>query len=169
MKSTSIQYHLTNDYLFKEVFINWDVFVANLNKGPDNMKEYLLNLWNNVKENLKNLDGLEVSDINKEVTVDDFNITFNKSQTGVPVYFFVFPDCDFVDASSKYIALAMTKSKPRYFTLEYSQNYFTKEQNFVMGEFFIENNKKTHANYGSIDNSRLAYFAGRVMDILDNK
>lgn len=51
--STSIQYQLTNVKLFNEVFYNWEVFNEQLNKGPEQMKRYLLEEWNHLKEGLK--------------------------------------------------------------------------------------------------------------------
>ena len=57
---------------------------------------------------------------------------------------------EYSDAASKYIALALTKYFPRYFTLEYSISHSFDEStqkiiekpSWVIGEFYIENNKK---------------------------
>ena len=96
----------------------------------------------------------------------DFDITFNKSDSGVSIFFFKFPEYEYNDAASKYVALALTPTMPRYFTLEYSESFLTKERQFVFGEFKIDENTRTrkHINYGTVDNDRLTFFAGLVLN-----
>ena len=48
--STSIQYQFTNAKLFNEIFANWKNFNEKLNAGPNVMREWLYNEWNNLKE-----------------------------------------------------------------------------------------------------------------------
>lgn len=63
-----------------------------------------------------------IVNIDKEVTIKDFDITFNKTKNNTKVFFITFPDYEFYDSASKYVAIALTKDKPRYFTLEYSKH-----------------------------------------------
>lgn len=165
--STSIQYQFSNSTLFYEIFGNWLNFNEHLNKGPETMKKFLLDKWNETKDRIKDNENLIIKDLDKIITEDDFNITFNKTKKGTFVYFFTFPDYEYRDAASKYLALALTPKMPRYFTLEYSESFLTKEPCFVIGEFYLEDNKRLHKNYGEIDNSRLSYFAGYILGILD--
>ena len=164
--STSIQYQFTNAKLFNEIFANWKNLNEKLNAGPNVMREWLYNEWNNLKEILAQREDLIVKDIGKKVTVDDFDITFNKSDSGVSIFFFKFPEYEYNDAASKYVALALTPTMPRYFTLEYSESFLTKERQFVFGEFKIDENTRTrkHINYGTVDNDRLTFFAGLVLN-----
>ena len=41
MTKTSIQYQLSNNVLFNEVFGHWSEFSNVLRQGPDEMKKYL--------------------------------------------------------------------------------------------------------------------------------
>ena len=46
MTKTSIQYQLSNNVLFNEVFGHWSEFSNVLRQGPDEMKKYLYEKWN---------------------------------------------------------------------------------------------------------------------------
>ncbi len=168
--NTSIQYQLTNVKMFNEIFENWKNFSSFLSQGPTVMKSYLLKEWNDLKDNLKDDERLLLKDLNKDVTIDDFNVTFNKTQNGTPVFFFTFPDYEYRDAASKYVALALTKNMPRFFTLEYSEKIMTQELCWVIGEFLITSNgQKQHNNYGEVDNDRLSWFAGYILGLLESE
>ena len=169
MKKTSIQYNISNIAIFNEVFGNWPNFNKLLAKGPDSVKQFLYEDWAYIKKTLTDNPELEVVDADKEVTVDDFDVTFNKTKNGTPVFFITFPDHKFNDASSKYVALALTKTKPRYFTLEYSYNHFDNKECWVIGEFYLEGKNKTHKNYGPVDNMRLSWFAGYILGMLEGE
>ena len=74
------------------------------------------------------------------------------------------------DAASKYVALALTKNMPRFFTLEYSEKIMTQELCWVIGEFLITpNGQKQHNNYGEVDNDRLSWFAGYILGLLESE
>ncbi len=166
--STSIQYQLTNVKLFNEIFYNWKNFNEQLNKGPEKMKYYLLEEWNKLKEELKDNEGIVLKDIDKIVTENDFNITMNQAKDGSLVFYFTFPNYDDTDAASKFVALALTPQKPRYFTLEYSESIITKEKQFIVGEFLVENGKRVHRNYGPLKSDKIEIFSGFVLDLIEN-
>lgn len=165
--STSIQYQFTNVIFFDELFLHWEEFKKHLDAGPDDMKNYIFQKWNQTKQMLQTKPNLELKDINKNITIDMFEVTFNKTQNGSSIFFFTFPDYDFRDAASKCVAIAFTKNGPKYFTLEYSEKFQTKEPCWVIGEFYVENNKRAHRNYGQVDNDRISFFAGKVMELLN--
>lgn len=167
--STSIQYQLTNVKLFRDVFFDWKNFRELLGKGPIAMIQFLFDEWNEVKNTLSNRDDLIVKDLNKQVSINDFNATLIRSDTGIDIFFFIFPDYEFNDAASKYVALAMTPKMPRFFTLEYSEN-MNKERTFVIGEFILnlETSQTQHLNYGQVGDDNLSYFAGDIINILKN-
>ena len=149
MKKTSIQYNISNKAIFDEVFTNWPNFNKLLAKGPDAVKQFLYENWVYLKKVLTDNKELEVVDADKEVTVNDFDVTFNKTENGT--------------------ALALTKKRPRYFTLEYSFNHLENKRCWVIGEFYINNNSKAHKNYGPVDNMRLSWFAGYILGMLKSE
>ncbi len=167
--STSIQYQLTNVKLFNDIFGNFPMFDQILKSGTDNVKQYLFDQWNEVKKIVANNDNIEIKDIDKEVTLDDFNVTFNRTQNGSAVFFFTFPDYDYHDVASKYVALAITPKGLRYLTYEYSENFMTKETQWFIGEFYISDGKISHKNYGKGEDDRLSWFAGFVIGLLENE
>ena len=68
----------------------------------------MLDEWNRVKEELVADPDKDVLDANRELTPNDFDITFNKTKKGTQVFFITLPDYDYRDATGKYIALALT-------------------------------------------------------------
>ena len=169
--TTTIQYQLTNVKLFNDIFTNWSEFNECLKKGPEAMKEKFLNDWNIVKEYLKNSEKFIVQDFEKDVSKDDFDITINKTKKGTNVFFFSFPNSEYRNAASKYVALVLAPNRPRYITLEFSKSILDNKETFVLGEFYIDEkeNKKMHKNYGQVDNDRITYFAGYVLGMLDGE
>lgn len=122
------------------------------------------------KENLKNDERIFLKDLNKNVTINDFDVTLHKTENGTNIFFFTFPDYEYRDAASKYVALALTKNMPRYFTLEYSEKIMTHELCWHIGEFLITpEGQKRHNNYGSIDNNQLSSFIGYVLGLLETE
>lgn len=167
--STSIQYQISNVKLFSEVFSNWDVFKEKLNDGPEEMKKYLFEMWNNLKNELKSNENLIIKDIDKEVSVSDFDVTYNRTKNGTSIFFITFPDYDYRDAASKYVALALTPKMPKYYTLEYSEHQINNTPCWVIGEFVIEDSKKRHINCGTTDNMRLTWFSGYILGKLESE
>lgn len=167
--STSIQYQYTNVKLFREIYTNWKEFDSYLSKGPEVMKDYFVNEWNKLKDELIKKDNLILKDLDKIVTRDDFDITYNETKNNNLVFFFSFPNYEYRDGASKYVALALLSDTFKFFTLEYSQNFLTKDLSFVVGEFLVdkETGHVKHNNYGQVDNDRLSYFAGRVIGVLE--
>ena len=167
--STSVQYQFTNVYFFDAVFRGWGNFNRNLTKGDKYMRETLCLEWDRLKEDLEKNPQLLLKDKDKVVTPNDFNVTINYTNEGKIIFFFTFPDYEYNDAASKYVALALLEDMPRFFTLEYSEDHMTHQIKYVVGEFVIKDGKKQHKNYGFVDNDRLPYFAGFVLNILNNK
>ena len=167
--STSVQYQVSNVILLNELFYNWGVFYSFLKQGPIAMKQYLFDMWNNVREKMKNDERFLAKDIDKNVTVNDFNVTFNRTKNNTDIYFITFPDYEYYDAASKYVAIAMCPSKPRYFTLEYSSHVMDNTPCWVLGEFVPDGQGFRHINYGSIDNMRLTWFCGNVIGRLESE
>lgn len=165
--STSIQYQISNVKLFDNIFSNWKDFDEKLNAGPEVMKKYLFDMWNSLKEELRNHDNLIIKDIDKEVSVNDFNVTFNRTKNGTGVFFITFPDYEYTDAASKYVALALTPNMPRYYTLEYSKDIEKNIPCWVIGEWIIKDSTPRHINYGTVDNMRLTWFSGVILGMLE--
>ena len=73
----------------------------------------------------------------------------------------------YMDATGKYIALALTPNAPRYFMLEYSENKETHEPAWVIGELRLNNGDVEHRFIDAVDNMRLTWFAGYILGMLD--
>lgn len=168
-KSTSIQYQMSNNELFREVFNNWNNFNEELKKGPENFQKYLFEMWNRVKEKLKENKELIIKDIDKEVKPSDFYTIYNETKNGTSIFFISFPDFDYTDPASKYVALAFTPYMPRYFTLEYSIDFFNQKPCWVIGEFVIKESNRSHINYGTTDNMKLSWFIEYITKFLESK
>lgn len=169
--STSIQYQISNVVLFDSIYSDWKNFNEILNNGPGAMKKYLFDMWNKLKDDLKNDEKLIIKDLDKEVSLSDFDVTFNKTKNGTPIFFITFPDYDYKDGASKYVALALVHGMPRYFTLEYSEHIADNSPCWVVGEFVLDLDIKDikHINYTTVDNMRLTWFAGFIMGLLESK
>ena len=166
---TSIQYQLSNVLLFDKVYGHWKEFDQQLAKGPSSMKKYLCEEWNNIKEIMKQNEMLEIADLDKEVTEDDFDVTYNETATGVSIFFISLTKYEYRDAASQYIALALTPKAPRFFTFECSEHAANHEPCWVIGEFAIRENKKAHRNLGITEKNDIAWFAGYVTGLLEQE
>lgn len=166
--STSIQYQLTNIKLPNDVFANFEDFDELLKSGPDSIKLYLLNQWNAIKDIMSYREDIEMKDIDKEISIDDFEVTFNKTKNGSPIFFITFPDYEYNDGASKYVAIAITRQGVKYYTYEYSQK-ITGGTNFVIGEFYIKDGKFAHNNYGTSEDERMSWFAGFITSFLETQ
>jgi hypothetical protein len=162
---TSRAYIASHILLRHEVYSNWKNFYENVNKGPENMKVFLADLWNNINEkNVKK--GMEIIDKDRSVTKDDFDISANKLQN-MQTFYFIFPDSDFEMAQAKCVALVFAPQMPRYFTMELSKINENNEREYIIGEWTIENNSYTHVNYGSLEKNTIEFFAGKIDTILE--
>lgn len=166
--NTSVQYQYTNNILLGEVFMNWQNFEKVLSSGPDNMKKYLLDTWNITKDKLSKDDRLILKDLNSNVTIDDFDVTYTRTKKGIHVFIFTFPEYGYRDGASKYVAVALTEKEPSYFTLEYSEHQ-DEQPCWVIGEFALEDKELVHHNYDTIDNKDLSSFGSWLVNHLDNK
>ena len=110
-------------------------------------------MWNTLKNDLKNNEKLIVKDIDKKVNISDFNVTYNKTKKGTSIFFITFPDYEYRDAASKYVALALTPDKPRYYTLEYSEHALDHSPCWVIGEWVVNNNEPTETEESGIVNN----------------
>lgn len=162
---TSIQYQFTNVRLFNKIFTDWASFNEALNSGPENMKKYLYLEWNKLADELKKNDKILIKDIDRNITINDFDITVN-SINNIFIFYFSFPDYQYNDAASKYVAIALTPGMPRYFTLEYGKDIFKDTNVWYIGEYYLKDGKRCHKNYGQVDNMRLTFFSGYICELL---
>ncbi len=169
---TSIQYRISTITLFNYVFNNWYMLNQLLSYGQKVMKKFLFDEWNRIKSELIKTDKYIIIDGEKEVTIDSFDVKINKTKMGTTVYFFSFPNYELNDNGlndnvSKYVALALTINKPRYFTLEYSYKYFIDTPSWVVKEYYISDNKIAYNIYENFDNDKLSLFEDYILNILD--
>ena len=153
--------------LVNVIFGDWEDFKNALEAGPNIVRSYLLDEWRRVRDELVADPNKEVLDANRELSINDFDITINKTKKGTQVFFITLPDYDYRDATGKYIALALTPNAPRYFMLEYSEDKETHEPVWVIGELRLNNGDVEHRFIDVTDNMRLTWFAGYILGMLD--
>lgn len=166
---TSIQYQLTNNKIFEDVFAKWNVFSSWINQGPTKMKEFLFNEWYETKRLLTLNPNLIVKDFNRQVSIVEFDIKYIPTTTGIPVFYLIFPDYKEGDGASKIVGLALCEKRPRYFTLESAIRYENNSLTYVVGEFYVDyqTRSKKHNNYGFVDlNVDLKQFSSFIEQIL---
>ena len=140
------------------------------NKGPEAVKEYLVAIWTETRENFMKRDDIKVLDIDRVISKEDFNITFNMSSKKEPIFFITFPDYNNNLAESKCVAFSITNEKPRFFTMEHRIGLYGAEEEYIFGEFEFSylNNNFNHKNYGPLKRNTVENFATRVLDILEH-
>lgn len=190
-KGTSIQYQLSNVYLFNFIYGQWGEFMKIFHEGPEAMKEFLFNKWNELKEKLTSKEDFEIWDKEKLVKKDDFEMALRKTSKGINVFYINFPYTE-AAAASVCVAIVMTPNMPRYFTMEYSntmadlveqlgedrviemygRDVYEERKNkaeYVLGEFVLTNEGRIHKNRGYIPNKTVSNFVQRVEEIVDNE
>ena len=163
---TSRAYIASHIKLRNEVFGNWQAFNKALCSGLDVMKKYLSDMWNSITEK-DTMNGFRINDLNRSISESDFNVTHNVLN-GINVFYIIFPEPTIIQAQAKCVAVALTPNLPRYFTMEISSNYFTKEPYYILGEWQIENGCFKHVNYGPLNHNTIESFASGILQILNN-
>ena len=162
-KEVSALYTFSNITLFEDIFYNWEEFTRNLSFGKENMQEYLLTLWNKLNAKL-NDDRYVLLDKIENVTKNDFDINMIKSNNDITIFAFTLPERYFKGAC-KYVALALTDKKPRYFTFEYTDS----KDKYVFGEYDVFERGMRHYNRGSYTFNELAKFFALVINVVDEE
>ena len=162
-KKTSVLYNFGNYKLEYDVIHDYGRICGVLNSGPDALKEYLVGLWNETREGLMNSQDVNVLDIQRVVSTDDFDVSYNLSSKKEPVFFITLPDYNNNISESKCIAVAITEEKPRFFSMQYNKNDYS----FSEIEFKYLTNKFVSNDFGLLEKNTITYFATRVLDMLN--
>ena len=162
MPSTSIQYQISNSILLRRVFLKGDDFMKSLDLGKKSAIEDLLVDWENTREILKKTQGLEVKDIDKKVSAEDFDIYVDRDDELNPTQLFVtirFPEYDYYDKTSRFVGILLSEDLPRYFTFEYDLGV-NDRKGFTFGEYFFDydTEKAIKQNYSFTINGRIEDF-----------
>ena len=160
---TTKGYYLTHILLRNIIFYDFKLFNEKLNKGPEVMKKYLLELWNGIDEN-KFKPGTIIKDKERILIESDFDITVNEVN-GIKIFFIIFPETSRYSSQAKVIAIALCRDFPRYITME----GWTKdeiEQKYTLGEWEICKGVFKHNNYGKIPRNTVECFATLVKELL---
>ena len=163
-KEVSILYTFSNITLFESIYYDWQKFYDNLVLGKEAMQKYLLGLWNELDKKLSDDRYIYLDKPSVPVTINDFDINMIKSEKGITIFAFTMPNGYFRGAS-KYVGLALTDKKPRYFTFEYTD----KDNKYVFGEFEPVEKGMQHLNRGFFDFDELAKFFGLVISVVDDE
>lgn len=164
--SSSRAYYLSHVLLRNTIFENWETFSEKLDKGPEFMKKYLSELWHSIDGKYFK-EGVIITDINRKITADDFNITF-RNINGRMTFFFIFPDPDSFSAQAKSVALVLSEEELRYITMEIWTEKEIPHQ-YTLGEWKIQEGKFMHFNYGYIPRATVECFATFVEKLLSEQ
>ena len=166
-RRTSIHYFIAHMEIRNLIFEKWIKFNQLLNQGPQALQEYFCDLWNKSRESFKNREDLEIIDMDKIVSPNDFEISYSLLNNNIKVFTFVMPKLSTDYAHAVCVSVVLSSKIPRYFTYESSEN-IDKENCYVIGEWQIdfENNDYKHKNYGSIDEQSIGKFLGRINEII---
>ena len=165
-RRTSIHYFIAHMKIRNLVFEDWPKLNQLLNQGPEALKQYFCELWSKVKEEFKYRDDLEIIDMDKEVSMEEFEITYSVLSNNINAFAFVMPKPLTDYGQAECVSLVLGSKIPRYFTFELSEKV-NAEKCYVIGEWQIdfENNDYKHRNYGAIDEPNIGRFLGRVSKI----
>lgn len=169
-KKTSILYQIGNYKIEYDFIHEYGKMCSIFNKGPEAVKEYLVSIWTDTRESLMGREDLKVLDIDRVISKDDFNITFNMSSKKEPIFFITFPDYNNNIAESKCIAFSITNDRPRFFAMEHRVAFEGTSDDYIFGEFefsYTGNNFK-HTNYGLLERNTVENFATRVLDMIEH-
>lgn len=165
-KKTSRAYMLSHIVLRNEIYGKWQVFNEHLNKGPQDMKQYLCDLWYSITQDKINQD-FYLADEERKVTIDDFDITANK-QADLQIFYFIFPEPDVFMAQAKCVALVLAPNMPRYFTMEIMKEENGQKQ-YIVGEWKVKDRQFVHYNYGKMEKNTIDAFSYCVGSILQSE
>ena len=172
---TSKAYFMSHILLRNKIFFEAKEFNEYLGKGPQVMKQYLLNLWNNIDQKDFKKDVI-IKDINRPISIDDFDITLRQLE-GKNIFFFIMPDPICYQTEAKAIAFIIDQvSGIRYITMEvWSSN---EEENmkkiigesytpqYTIGEWKLEENQFKHLNLGKIPRNTVECFVSFILENL---
>ena len=164
----SIHYFLAHMIIRNLVFEDYIKFKQLLSEGPDSIKTYFYMLWIKQKQEFQNRYDLDVIDIDREINKDDFVVSYSLLENEQKVFNFTMPKPLNEQGQAMYISVVITSKIPRYFTLELSR-HFNGEECYVVGEWKIdfENNDYKHINYGTMDESVIGKFLGKINEIVN--
>lgn len=165
-RKVSIHYFLAHMDIRNLVFEDYDKFNQLLNDGPDALKEYFYLLWNNKRKDFQDRYDLDVIDYDKEISKDDFGISYSILDNGQKVFNFLMPKPLTDYGQAIYISIVITSRIPRFFTLEFTNKNGTSA--YLVGEWQIDfdNNDYMHKNYGTIDEPEIGKFLGKINDVI---
>lgn len=164
MKS-SRAYYMSHILLRNEIYVNWNKFVEAFKLGPDEMKTYLVNMWNGI-DNKYFKEGIIISDIDRKVSKEDFDISVEYINDILTILI-VFPAVDSYMAQARAVAIALGKENVRYITLEVWTEQeimlfekYKDEQplRYTVGEWELNGTDFEHINYGKLPEATMECF-----------
>lgn len=166
-RRTSIHYFIAHMKIRNLIFEEWQKTNELLNQGPEALKQCFCELWNDLKEEFKNREDLEITDMERQIEPDDFEISYSVLDNNIKAFTFVMPKSLTDFAQAECVTLVITPKIPRYFTFELSEK-IDSQKCYVIGEWQIdfENNDYKHKNYGSIEELNIGKYLGRINKIL---
>ncbi len=166
-EKSSINYTLANEKIRDLVFEEWEKMTLLLNEGPDIIKEYFCKLWKETKQELEYEDDIDITDMERQVKPDDFQISYSALDNDVKVFNFIMPKPITDDGQAFYVSIAITQKIPRFFILELEKDLDEKDS-YVVWEWQIdfENSEYVHKKHGTINKPDIKRFLEKINGIL---
>ena len=160
MKPITKGYIAANIMIRNELFNNFESFSEAFNKGEDNFKLYICNIWNGITKKIINSD-YDLIDENDISSKEDFNIKYSQIG-GINIFGIIFPERNIINGQAKCAAITVLDRTPKYFTMEFTEN-----GQYSVGEWRLEENKFAHYNYGIMQGSTFENFIQSVLSIIN--
>lgn len=164
MEKFGISYFFANEEIRNLIFEEWEKTSILLESGPEMLKEYFYKMWNETKLELEFTDDEEIVDLDENIKIDDFTITYSIIKNEIKIFNFIMPKTKKTAKQVVCCSLVLTGKIPRYFVLEKdSMNEF-----YIIGEWKMdfENNDYIYKTYGTIKNFVVGEFLGRISEIV---
>lgn len=159
---TSIHYYMAHKKIRNFIFEECEKVNELLVKGPEEIKKYFCILWNEMKEEFRDRDDLEITDFNKEITPEDFKVSYSILNDNIRVFNFIMPKPVTQYNQVECISLVFTQKIPRVFTLELGNDYY------IIGEWKIdfEENDYVRISHGTINSNKIPDFLSKISEII---
>lgn len=165
MKQPTFNYYLTHMVIPRLIFANKNFFYDRVLPNPENMQIFLEDCIKLANEYFK-------EDATKQFKEKHaFATSFYRLKNGKGIVFAEMPNAT-QELDCFCIAISNDKESPRYFTFEKAKESFNAEkvgqENNVVGEWVLENDKFKHINWGFLNNHQIPAFCGCLEKILSD-
>lgn len=161
----SISYFFANEEIRNLIFEEWEKINILLNNGPQLIKEYFYKMWNEIKFELEITDDEEIADLDENIKIDDFTITYSILKNEMKIFNFIMPKTEKEAKQVVCCSLLLTGKIPRYFVLEKD----SVNEIYTIGEWKMdfENNDYIYKTYETIENFDVGELLRKIINIVE--